>query len=338
MSKKFETNGPLPLKIAGTGCYVPKRVVTGKEIEAGCGLEPGWCAAHLGVEERRWVEEETPSFMGAEVAREAVTRANMELEDIDLIINASGTASFERGLPDGGPMVQKQLGLENSGIPAFTIQNNDLSFMLALEAGAAWLASGRYENILVVSSEIFSLNLDTNNPEVYGLFGDGAAAAVVTLTPPGETSGIHYTRQQTYSRSAHCMQCLMGLAASKREDLKTEDLTLQMNAPSFKEYGNKYTRTLIEEMSRAHGAGLVDIQVVIPQQIGKFYTDFLQNSMGIPGEKIIYVADRLGFCGAASLPMALHQAVEKKKLKRGDRFMMIGIGAGISVGGMIMTF
>jgi 3-oxoacyl-[acyl-carrier-protein] synthase-3 len=234
--------------------------------------------------------------------------------------------------------VQKQLGLEDSGIASFTLQNSDLSFILALEAGAAWLTTGRYENILVVSSEIFSFNLDNTNPEVYGLFGDGAAAAVVTLTPKGETSGIHYLQHHTYSHGAHYMQSLMGFISSKRKDIKTEDLTLQMDAASFKEYANRYTRALIEEMSREYSPGLDSIDVVIPQQIGKFYIDLLQTEMGIPGEKIVSIVDRLGFCGAASLPMALHQAVEKKKLKRGDRCLMVGVGAGLSVGGMILTF
>jgi len=327
---------PLPLHIAGTGIYLPERLVTSGELEAKHGLETGWCEANLGVRERRWVDGETPSYMGAAAAREAAANAAMDPEDIDLIINASGTANYERGVPDGGPLIQKQLDLENSGIPGITLQNNCLSFMTALEFCAAMLAAGRYRNILVVSSELLSLNLDTQDPQVYGRFGDGAAAAVVTLPPEGGESCIHHARIKTYGHAAGLMQSLMGLAAFRIKKTRPEDLTLKIDAPAFDKYAIQYTKTLLQEILEDSGQHIEDIKLTIPQQTGKAYLDHLSEM--IPGDKIIRVFHRFGFCGAASLPMALAEAVKEERLKRGDRFLMLGAGAGMSVGGMIMTY
>ncbi|UCH94138.1 MAG: ketoacyl-ACP synthase III [Candidatus Aminicenantes bacterium] len=338
MDRIPEINGALPLKVAGMGRYLPKKVVSSRELEMNYRLTEGWCRETLGVSERRWVEDETSSFMGAEAAKEALAAAQLEAEDLDLIVNASGTASFERLLPDGGPMIQQKLGLDQSGIPAFTMQNNCSSFMLALYVCAGLLASGRYENILVVSSEVLSRNLDTRNPKVYGLFGDGAAAAVINPTPGGEPSAIHQAKFETYGQGASYMKSLWGLTASRIKDPHPENLTLQMDLEAFTKYGSRCAGQLIDKVFQEQDLHIhrEDIKLVIPQQAGKAFLDFLKQKF--PDEKILRVVDRFGFCGAASLPMTLYEAVKEKKLQRGDLFLMIGVGAGLSVGGMIMTY
>ena len=98
----------MPLKIIGVGRYLPERVVGSAEVEALCGLPAGWIERRSGVRERRWVADETSSLMGAQAAREAVAEAGLALSDLDLILNASGTP--EQAIPDGGPLIQRQLG------------------------------------------------------------------------------------------------------------------------------------------------------------------------------------------------------------------------------------
>lgn len=341
MEKKTGDFYPLPLKIAGMGRYVPKRLISSKELEVEHGLEKGWCVKHLGVETRYWVEDETPSIMGAEAAREAAQQAGIDLEDIDLIISASGTASFERGLPDGGPMMQKRLGLDHSGIPCFTLQNNDLSFMLALEVCAVLLVTGQYQHIMVISSEVLSRNLDTDNPGVFTLFGDGAAAALVRLPTETEgtgTSRLHHSRFHTYSEAAELFQSKLGHFALKIEKLGNSEMTLRMDNEAFNQYAHTYTTGLLKKLFSENAFNMEDIKLVIPQQLGKGYTNHLTENGFIPGEKIINTSDRFGFCGAASIPMTLYEAVRNEKLTRGRCFLMIGVGAGMSVGGMIMTY
>ncbi|RPI70733.1 MAG: hypothetical protein EHM45_24465, partial [Desulfobacteraceae bacterium] len=190
-----------------------------------------------------------------------------------------------------------------------------------------------YENILVVCPEIISRNLDMKNPEVYGRFGDGAAAAV--LTPTYEKTGkIHKSVSETYGRTASYMQSLIGKAYLQKEGLSPEDLTLRMDAKSFKKYGFNYTENLIGKLLEEYP--VEDIKIAIPQQFSKDFIEHVDRL--IPGNKILPMMDDVGFCGAASIPLALHEAVKAGKLERGDLFLIIGIGAGLSVGGMILTY
>jgi 3-oxoacyl-[acyl-carrier-protein] synthase-3 len=342
MGEVLETPNPypLPIKIAGIGRYLPPRVVSSKELEADHGLEPGWCEKNTGIYERRWVEEETPSFMGAEAAREAVANAGMNLEDIDLIISASSTADFERGIPDGGPLVQEKLGLADSGIPGFTMQAGGLSFMLALDNCAALLTTGRFHNILVVSSEIFSLNLDPHNPHVYGLFGDGAAAALVTRTPEGENSTLDQARFKNYSHAADAMYSLLGLTVVKNtgKSSGTVDITLHLEAEAFQANGNKYLQEILGELLNKTGTTIQDFKTIIPPQAGKSFLHHLRDTLHLDEGKASTIFDRLGYCGAASIPMALYEALHRQKLTRGTRVLVLDVGAGISVGGMMITY
>jgi len=330
---------PLPIKIAGLGCYFPKRVVPSREIEDKYGLKEGWCLENLGVQERRWVEDETLSFMGAEAAKEAVENAGMDLDEIELIINASATGNLEKIVPDGSALIQDHLHLDDSGIPCFTLQNSLLSFLSALEASAAMLAAGRYDNILVVSPEVFSYNLDPNNPYVYGLFSDGAAAVVLTAAAEDEPGSIHKIRLETYGSGASYLQSMVGLAMLLDKKIKSEDILLKMETNSFYESGNKYMGKLLEKLFTGDEKyNLADVKFVIPQQIGLNFLKYLEKEIHIPSDKIIRDIQRLGFCGAASIPIALYEAVKEKKILRGDLLLLAALGAGLAVGGVIMTY
>jgi 3-oxoacyl-[acyl-carrier-protein] synthase III len=325
---------PLPVKIAGTGHYLPKRKISSSELEAEYGLKEGWCVENSGFRERRWVEDETPSIMGAEAAKEALANAGIDPQDLDLILNASGTGNFERLVPDAGPLIQHHLNLSNSGIPSYTLQNTWLSFLTALEVSAGMIAIGHCETILIVCPEIISRNLDMNNPEVYTRFADGAAAVVLTLATGEETGKIHKSISATYGETIDYMQSQFGKIVLQEEGITPEDLMLKMDAKSFKKYGFQYTQNIIEKLLKEYPAG--KIKQVIPQQFGKDFLEYVNRL--IPGNKIAPIMDTVGFCGAASIPLALHEAVKQETVRRGDLFLMVGLGAGLSVGAAIMTY
>lgn len=174
----------LPVKIIGLGRYLPSRIVPSSELEKMCGLPPGWVEHRNGVRERRWVTDETSSYMGAQAALEALDEAGLEPGQVDLIINASGTA--EQAIPDTGALIQRQLGLGDSGIPCMTVHTTCLSFIAGMDVAANFLCTGRYANILIVSSDIASCGINTREPESASLVGDAAAAVVVTRSLGGE--------------------------------------------------------------------------------------------------------------------------------------------------------
>jgi len=328
---------PLPLNIAGMGHYVPQNVISSQALEEERSLEPGWCEKNLGIRERRWITGETPSFLGAKAAREALAVAGMEADDIDLIVSASGTAALERGLPDGGPLLQRHLGLEGSGIPCFTMHNNDLGFMLALDNCSAMLNAGRYENILLVCAEVFSRNLDDDNPHVYGLFGDGAAAAVLRPPRPGENSSILGARFETHSAAAADYHSLMGLALSGRTTISPGDLSLHIDSRSFSDHSRRFMAGLLDRFSQERADIRQDIGLFSAPPPGQ---PFLYSLMvgGAKPQSLDTGMMQWGFCGAAAIPLALCQAVSQGKVARGDRLLLVGAGAGLAVGAMILSY
>ena len=190
----------LPLKIIGLGRYLPLRIVQSSELESMYALPAGWVERRNGVRERRWVTTETASFMAAEAAREALDEAGLRPDQLSLIINASGTA--EQAIPDTGALIQRQLGLGRSGIPAMSVHTTCLSCITALEVAATFLATGRYTTILIVSSDISSCGINPKEPESATLVGDAAAALVVTRSGPKDASAIHHAHFKTYGDGA----------------------------------------------------------------------------------------------------------------------------------------
>lgn len=185
----------IPLKIIGLGRYLPKRVVLSSELEAMCGVPAGWVERRNGVRERRWVTDETSSLMSAQAAREALDEAHLKPHQLDLIINASGTG--EQAIPDTGALIQRQLGLGDSGIPAMTVHTTCLSFIAGMDVASNFIHSGRYKNILICSADVASCGINPKEPESASLVGDAAAAVVVTRAEADEPSMIHHAHFRT---------------------------------------------------------------------------------------------------------------------------------------------
>lgn len=328
---------PVNMKILGVGRYLPKRVVTSAELEPRCGLSEGWIEQKQGVRERRWVEDETASFMGAEAAKEALADAGLAITDIDLILNASGTS--EQAIPDGGPLLQLQLQQEWSGIPAFTVHATCLSFLLGMDVAASFIQSGRYRNILIVSSDITSCGLDFSHPESSTLFGDLAAAVVVGPTPEGEASCLHKASLKTYSAGAYHTQIPGG--GTRRHpnfpETRPEDNLFHMEGPEVFKMAIKVAPPFLEDLRPGLTRGLGDINLVVPHQASKLALD-AHTMLGMPQDKVVRTIHKFGNTVAASIPGALYEAIKTGRMVRGDKILMLGTGAGLSIGGIILTY
>jgi 3-oxoacyl-[acyl-carrier-protein] synthase-3 len=327
----------MPLKIIGVGRYLPERVVGSAEVEALCGLPAGWIERRSGVRERRWVNGETSSAMGAQAAREAAAEAGLELGDLSLIINASGTP--EQAIPDGGPLIQRQLGLGSSGIPCLSVHATCLSFLVALDLSANLLATGRYENILIVASEIGSVGSNFREPESASLLGDAAAAVVVTRTPPGEAAGLHAARLETYGDGAD-MTAIRGGGSGRHPNnpaTRPEDNLFHMDGPQVLRMALRYSGGFLEKLRPGLSKGLAPVKLVVPHQPSLMGLKALE-LFGWPAAQIVKTLDHLGNCVAASIPCTLYEAVREGRLQRGDQVLLVGTGAGLSLGGVILTY
>jgi len=319
---------PCPIKIAGTGICMPEQVMNNGDLEKECGLEPGWCKKELGVISRRWAVSETQSEMGAAAARGAIASAGLDDFDIDLIINAS--MSFEQKVPDGGPLIQKQLGLEASGIPSITIQSGCQSFISAFDLSCSLIMSKRYRNILIVSSEVVSALLDKQNTEAYCLFGDGAGAVVVTPSEEAEGSRVMKIVTRTYDEHIQAVYSKYGLKAFQENINEPGGVALQLDNKLFKKKGIEYGKSLLKSLLDGYAAD--DINAAILQHSP------LRSMKIFNEDKVMNSVSRYGLCGAASYPVTLHEAVKEGRVKRGDLLLMGGIGDGITAGGILIRY
>lgn len=328
---------PLPLKIAGVGRYVPEKVVPSTELDEKLGLRPGWIEEKQGVKERRWVTDETASYMGAQAAREALANAGIDLSEVDLILNASGTA--EQAIPDGAPFIQRQLGLGESGVACMTVHTTCLSFLAGLDVAASFLTTGRYRTILIVSSEISSCGLNWTHPESSTLFGDAAAAAVLVRTPEGEASCIHGARYETYGSGAEYTQ-IPGGGTRRHPNLPTtspEDNLFHMDGPAVFKMAIEYAPAFLMKLIPDFAEELSKLKVVVPHQASKLALDS-HLMFGMTEEQIVRTIDRFGNCVGASIPVTLYEAVQTGRLERGDKALLLGTGAGLSFGGIVLTY
>jgi len=327
----------LRIKIAGIGRYIPSRVVTNEELEATRGIKPGYLESKLGIKSRRKADKETASFMAAEAAKEAIKDANLTLDDIDLILNASGTP--EQPIPDNGPFVQHWLGLDKKGTPAFSIHATCLSFIVALHVSSSFISTGLYKRILIVSSEIMNeWGLNWNQPHPAGLFGDAAGAAVVTATPEGEASCVTKFSLSTHGDQTHCAGIRGG--GNKLHPLdpacKKEDLLFNMHGHELLQWAMDMLPGFLENFK----PGLTercDYAAAIVHQASGNGLGFVENGLGW-GNKVVRTFDWTGNTVAASIPVTLYEAVKSGKLKRGEEAIMLGTGAGLSMAALSFIY
>ena len=327
----------IPLKIIGLGRYLPKRIVPNAEVEAMCGLSAGWVERHNGVQERRWVTDETSSFMSAEAAREALDEAKLKPEQLDLIINASGTG--EQAIPDTGALIQRQLGLGGSGIPAMTIHTTCLSFVAGMDVASNFIHSGRYKKILIASADVSSCGINPKEPESATLVGDAAAAAVVTRANDGEPCMLHNAHFKTYGEGAY-LTTIMGGGSRLHPRFaghNPEDDLFHMDGPAVLRMVRGLAHEFLEELYPGLSKSLVDIEVVVPHQASKVGLMMLER-FGWPRSKTMSTLEKLGNCVSASIPATLYQAVRNGDIQRGQKVLLVGTGAGLNIGGLVMTY
>ena len=327
----------IPLKIIGLGRYLPKRIVPSSELEALCGVPAGWVERRNGVRERRWVTDETSSFMSSQAALEALDEAKLKPNQLDLIINASGTG--EQAIPDTGALIQRQLGLGNSGIPAMTVHTTCLSFVAGMDVASNFINSGRYKNILIASADVASCGINPKEPESASLVGDAAAAVVVTKAEAGESSMIHHAHFKTYGEGAY-LTAIMGGGSRlhpRFEGHKPEDDLFHMDGPAVLRMVRGIAHDFLDELYPGLSKGLMDIDVVVPHQASKVGLMMLER-FGWPENKIMRTIETLGNCVSASIPATLYQAVRDGNIQRGEKVLLVGTGAGLSIGGLVLTF
>ena len=329
---------PRPVTILGSGHALPERVGTSTELDVELGLVAGSVARISGVVQRHVASTtETAASLGAIAVRHALHAAGLELDQIDLIACASGT--MDQGMPCNAALLHRELGLGQSGIPAMDINASCLGFIAAVDTLSWPLIAGRYRRILVVCSDIASCGLDWRHVEVCGIFGDGAAAVVLGVSDGGPK--IIASSLKTFSEGAHLCQIPAGGSRfhPRRIDTPFEPLTsFSMQGKGVFRLAVKHLPTLMDELLTQAGLTQAQIDWVIPHQASQQAMHHAAKRLGFVPEKVIDIFARHGNQVAASLPTALDIAIRDQRIQRGQRLMLMGTGAGLSLGGMVLEY
>lgn len=329
----------LPVKIAGLGAYLPERIVTSAELEAQLNIAPGWIEQVTGVRERRYAApDETTAGMAAIAARQALKMAGIGVDELDAIVGAS--TGPQQAIPCTAAFVQRELGAPDGGSACFDINATCLSFAVALQSVAHLVASGAYRTALIFSSEIASISRNLNEKESAVLFGDSAAAAVVTRAAPGEASNIHHARFTTYSSGADLTRMLGGGTLHHPNNPRTtpEMNTFHMDGPSVFKKATRLVGPFLDTFLEEAGWQRGDVEVVVPHQASRHAVEWLTHKLGFSEAQVFNNLALRGNCVSVSIPLGLTEAVQAGRVQRGHRLLFIGTGAGLTLGAMALTF
>ena len=323
------------VRVSGKAMVVPSKEVLSSSLEKAMGYEENFIYRSLGVTKRHWCQDETNAQLGAQVVEQALLDAQITFADLDLLIYASAT--YDYPLPTTACFIQRELGQQASGVPCIHINSSCLSFLTALEMAAAYIQLGSHKRICIVSAEIPSKSLNEKDSHTYFLFGDGAAALVLEAS---EGRGyLEHFYFKTWSEGAFYSYVPGGGNVNRGgKRLDPNLFTFHMSGRKIILFSIKKIREFLDEYIGEPNDSLNDYDLIVPHQASKQGLLSFSNLYKISEEKVHTIIGEYGNCVAASIPMALVDAIECGKIQRGDRILLIGTAAGISVGAVSMVY
>lgn len=335
--------------ILGTGHYVPENIVTNDDLAKLMTTNDEWITERTGIKERRHRknrndEKETTAYLGFKASEIAIKNAGITKDDIDFIIFA--TLSPDYYFPGSGVVLQDLLGCDTIG--ALDVRNQCSGFVYALSVANAFIKSGVYKKILVVGAEVHSFGLDFSDAGrgVSVIFGDGAGALVLGASTDENAGDI--LAVNLHSEGKYAEELVVKYPGTKygwsdrvlKEPGVISDAEIYpfMNGNFvFKHAVSRFPET-IEEALTAAGKSVEDLSLFIPHQANLRIAQFVQQKLNLPDSKIYYNIQKYGNTTAASIPIALDEAIQQGKIKRGDLVLLSAFGSGFTWGSVLFNF
>ncbi|WP_066353304.1 beta-ketoacyl-ACP synthase III [Fervidicola ferrireducens] len=320
--------------IIGLGSYTPEKVLTNRDLEKMVETSDEWIRERTGISFRRIADEcMATSDLAAKAALEAIEMAGIGPDELDLIIGATVTPDMM--FPSTACIVQHKI--KASRAAAFDLSAGCTGFIYALTVAAQFVASGMYRNVLVFGAEILSKIVDWQDRNTCVLFGDGAGAAVVSVV---ESGGI---LESVLGADGGGKDLLFIPAGGSKEPASIE--TVKERKHFIKMNGNevfKFAVKIMEESTRKvlEKANLTpqEVDLVVPHQANIRIIEAATKRLNISKEKVMVNIDRYGNMSAASIPVALYEAFKARKIKKGDKVVLVGFGAGLTWGANLIEW
>ncbi|WP_256079653.1 beta-ketoacyl-ACP synthase III [Massilia sp. YIM B04103] len=320
-------------KIIGTGSYLPEKRVSNQELAeqlAAKGIETSdeWIVSRSGISARHFAEpEQNASDLAVLAARRALEMAQLQPDDIDLIIVASSTPDFFGSFPSTACIVQRKLGMTNTSA-AVDVQAVCSGFVYAMSTADSFIKSGAHKNVLVIGAEVFSRILNFEDRTTCVLFGDGAGAVVMSAS---QEPGVLATKLHADGRHAD----ILSVSGHVSNGALAGSAFLYMDGQAV----FKLAVTVLEKVAHEalQHAGMTSEQIdwLIPHQANIRIMNGTAKKLGLPLEKMVVTVDQHGNTSAASIPLALDTAVRDGRIKQGDVVMMEGVGGGFTWGAVL---
>jgi len=324
-------------EIRGIGAWVPERIVSNEELARQVDTTDEWIVSHTGISNRHIIaDEDATSDMATRAARLAMERAQVDPEELDLIITATVTGDYA-AFPSTACLVQKNLGAEQAG--AFDLGAGCTGFIYALSVAKNMILSGDFRHILVIGAESLSRVTNWEDRNTCVLFGDGAGAAVVSANNNQDGRGI---LQSILKAEGVGYEYLMRKAGGSRfpisKETALEDTTISMNGRRVYGFAVRVNTILINGLLKKHNLHLDDIKYIVPHQANERIIQAAAERLNISMDKFYLNMKDYANTSAASVPIALNEMVEKGLLKKGDLIMTLGFGAGLTYGGNLIRW
>lgn len=318
-------------RVTGWGKYLPERIVTNQELEARVNTSDSWIQSRTGIRERRLAaDDEMTSAMALKASQQALEVSGLKPDLLELVIVA--TVTPEMIFPPCASLVQHALGARKAA--AFDLNAACTGFVYALATACQFISAGTFRNILVVGSEVYSRIIDWDDRSTCVLFGDGAGAVVLEASdsPPGLLSfvlGSDGSRPELLYVPGPC-----GYQGSS----KNGRYYLAMNGSEVFKFAVRAMSEATKQALDAAGLDIANIALLIPHQANKRIVQAVAKLLGLPGEKVFLNVERYGNTSAASIPIALCEAVEEGRLRDGDHLVLVGFGGGLSWGAIVLQW
>ena len=318
-------------KMIGFGLYTPKNLVENERLQEFLETSDEWIRTRTGIERRYISLDENTSDLAVEASKKALSQAGLSAEDIDLIILA--TVTPDNFTPSTACIVQDKLGAKNAW--AFDINAACTGFIYALKLGKSLIRSGEAKNALIIGAETLSKALNWEDRGSCVLFGDGAGATVLTSTE--EDCGIKCVNVKSDGSKGDSL-VIQGLPLNSpfKDRKEVSENYINMNGREIFKFATKVMEESTVDILEKENIKIEEIDVIIPHQANLRIIDYVGKRLGIPREKFVTNLQNYGNTSGASIPIALCEAIDDGKVKRGDNIIMVGFGGGLTWGAALI--
>ena len=324
-----KAQGP-PISITGLGAYAPDRVLTNAELSTIVDTTDEWIMERTGIRERRIAApDQALTDLALPAARQALAQAGVEAHDLDLVLCATVTPDMM--FPTSSALLADVLGAQKAA--AYDLLAGCTGFMYALAQAYGMMASGLADRALVVGGDVLSRILDWSDRSTLVLFGDGAGAVV--LEKVEEPGFVGFELGADGGGGIHLS--LPGSGSRRMEDSASNGY-VHMNGREVFKFATRVLVSSAQEVLERCGVSVDEVDVYIPHQANVRIMDHAAQKLGIPHDRMVVNVDRYGNTSSGSIPLALAEAQEDGRLKKGDLVLMTGMGAGLTWGSALMVW